>query len=455
VSQHFTPREYQKIAAKFIYDNRRVALFAQPGMGKTSTVYSVLDLLRLLGSNFFPVLVIAPLRVARGVWPQEARKWSAFADLRVLPIIGTAEERFRALRRPADVYTINYENIPWLVEAWGDKWPYRIVIADESTKLKSFRLKQGAKRAQALASVAKKVERWVNLTGTPANNGLKDLWGQMWFVDFGARLGHSYRAFTDRWFTINQYTRDVSPRPGAEKEIYAAIADVTMALRTEDWLDIKKPVERQIRVDLPKEARAVYDMMAEEFFAELESDVEINAMNAAVKSMKLVQIASGIVYDGDGKTHEIHDAKLDALEELIDELNGEPVLVGYHFKGDLERLTKRFPKSRVLRSDKDVDDWNKGLIPILFAHPASAGHGLNLQDGGRIVVFYTNTWDLELRLQLIERIGPARQAQAGHARAVTIYDIVANNTIDEQVMDRNMNKMSVQDALMAARAYRK
>lgn len=453
---HFVPREYQTIAAQFLLKNQRCNLWAVPGLGKTATVYMMLDILKLAGSSFFPALVIAPKKVAERVWSSEQEKWDAFADFKVVPILGERDVREDALMQKADVYVINYDNIQWLVKLLGDRWPFKIVICDESTRLKNFRIgpTKKAKRTKALSMIAQTAGRWINLTGTPAPNGLKDTWGQMYFVDFGQRLGFTHTAFMNRWFFVNQYTRAVEPRQGAEKEIHAALADVTLALRAEDWLDVQEPHYFTKEVELPPDTRAAYKEMERHLFAELENG-EIEAPNAAVKSMKLLQMASGAVYDGGKATHYLHDAKIEALRSIVDEMCGEPLIVAYWFKFEPPMLKKAFPEFRVYASKKDEDDWNKGKIPLMGLHPGSGGHGVNLQYGGRAMAHMTHNWDLELRQQICERIGPVRQLQAGFSRAVLHYNIVAKSTLDEEVIERLTSKRSVQDALMLARSHRR
>ena len=449
----WTPRPHQKLIVDYVYDNKRCNIWAHPGLGKTSSVLSVFDILKLSGSNFFPALVVAPLPVARDVWLAEQQKWKDFSGLRVVPIIGsTPAQRMAALLVKGDVYTINYENLVWLQEYFGDKWPFRIVIADESTKLRGYRLKgHGGKRAGALGKVANLTGRWVNLTGTPSPHGLESLWGQQWFVDFGHRLGTSYTDFMKRWFIVDPYTRQVEPRPNARTEIYAALADCAIALRAEDWLDIQKPHFYEKRVTLPPDARAHYRTMEKQFFADMPGG-KIVAFAAVAKSGKLLQMASGSIYNTETKeAHWVHDAKVEALRSLYDEL-GENLLVVYHFKFDVARIKKEFPEAVVYAGKKEENLWNEGKLPMLLVHPKSAGHGLNLQYGGRAVCFFVNTWDLELRLQVLERIGPARQHAAGLDRAVLVYDLVADQTMDENVMDVLFGRASEQDALMAARA---
>lgn len=452
VSQAWTPRAHQTIAADYIFEHKRCNLWAHPGLGKTSICYRLFDTLQLCGSNYFPILVIAPLSVARDVWTAEQQKWADFSNLRVVPIIGSSPaHRIQALMLQGDIYTINYENLVWLKEYFGDKWPFKIVVADESTKLRGFRLKgQGGKRAAALGEVAHLTGRWINLTGTPSPHGLESLWGQQWFVDFGHRLGHSYTDYLKRWFVVSPYDKSVEPRPNARQEIYAALSDCAMALRAEDWLDVKKPHFFQKRVTLPHEARTLYKQMERKMFADMPSG-QIVAFTAAVKSGKLIQMASGSIYNEESEAKHLHDAKVEALRSLYDEL-GENLLVVYHFKFDVARILKEFPEAKVYKGKTEENLWNEGKLPMLLVHPKSAGHGLSLQHGGRAVAFFTNTWDLELRLQVLERIGPARQLLSGYDRVVLVYDIVASETIDMDVLDRLEGRSTELEALMAARA---
>ena len=453
VSQVWRPRPHQSLMIDYAWEHKRCNIWAHPGMGKTSSVLSLFDTLRLCGSNYFPALVVAPLPVARDVWLAESQKWTDFAGMRVVPIIGTTPAaRIAALMLKGDIYTINYENLVWLRGYLGDKWPFRIVIADESTKLRGYRLKgQGGKRATALGEVAHLTGRWINLTGTPSPKGLESLWGQQWFVDFGHRLGHSYTDFLKRWFIVDPYTREVVPRPNARAEIYHALADCAIALRAEDWLDVKAPHFFEKHVTLPPDARVHYKTMEKKFFADMPAG-EVIAFTAMAKSGKLIQMAAGSVYNTEtGEALPVHDAKIEALRSLYDEL-GENLLVVYHFKFDVTRIKKEFPEALVYAGKREEDLWNSGKCPMLLVHPKSAGHGLNLQHGGRAVAFFTNTWDLELRLQVLERIGPARQLQSGYDRAVLIYDLIADDTIDQNVLDRLEGRATEQEALMAARA---
>ena len=460
--QAFTPREYQHAIIEQVLDLPRCAIWAGMGMGKSVGTLTALDILELTEPG--PALVLAPLRVATSTWPDEAQKWAHLSNVEVSAVVGTPEERRAALKRPATIYTTNYENLPWLVEHFGNKWPFRKVVADESTKLKSFRLKQGGKRAHELARVAHcKVDRFIELTGTPSPNGLVDLWGQAWFLDQGVRLGRSFEAFKSRWFQSIQVGTDrhavrLDPLPFAQEQIEDRLRDLCLALNARDYFDISEPIVNVIRVELPAKARRMYRDMEREMFLALDCGTEVEAFNAASKTMKCLQLANGAIYTDDtcSTFAEVHDAKLQALEDVIEEAAGMPVLVAYHFKSDLARLQRTFPKGRALdKNPQTIRDWNAGKIPVLFAHPASAGHGLNLQDGGNILAFFGHNWNLEEFQQIIERIGPTRQAQAGHDRPVFIYHIVAADTVDELVMARRESKREVQDLLLEAMKRRK
>lgn len=453
MAKKFTPRPYQTLITNHILDTPRCAVWAGMGLGKTTSTYNALDIIILAEGG--PVLVVAPLRVARSTWPDEARKWSHLSHLRVMPIIGSEAERRMALSVEADVYTTNFENLPWLVEHFGngERWPFATVVIDESTKLKGFRLRQGTQRAKALGRVAHtKIKRFIELTGTPSPNGLTDLWGQAWFLDAGARLGRTFDGFKQRWFRPSHDGYGVQPMDHAQPEIQAKLRDLCITIDAKDWFDLKEPIVNNIYVDLPIKARKLYQDMEKEMFMQIEEH-EVEAFNAAARTIKCLQVANGAAYVGDtpGEWREIHDAKLQALEEIIEEAAGMPVLVSYNFKSDLARLCEAFPKGRVLDADpKTIADWNAGKIPVLFAHPASAGHGLNLQDGGNILVFFAHDWNLENRLQIIERIGPTRQMQAGHDRPMFIHNIIARDTVDEMVLERVETKREVQDILLAA-----
>jgi SNF2 family DNA or RNA helicase len=448
----FLPHGYQDLIIGVIQNLKRCAVWAGMGLGKTVSTATALEDLSMV-EDIYPILIVAPLRVARTTWPQEYRKWNHLRHIQVMPVCGSLKERQAALRVKVPVYTTNFEQLPWLVEHFGDKWPFKTMVIDEATKLKGFRLRQGTQRARALARVAHtKVKRIVLLTGTPSPNGLQDLWGQMWFVDKGDRLGRTFDAFKQRWFRASRTGFGVEATDQAQDQIQAALRDVCITIDAADWFDLNAPIINTIRVELPPAAKVLYKDMEKKFFIELEGD-KIEATSSAAKSMKLLQIANGAAYIEGGNTtwKVIHDEKLAALEEIVEEAAGMPVLVAYHFKSDLARLMARFPTGRQLDSNpQTIDDWNAGLIPVLFAHPASAGHGLNLQDGSNILAFFSVNWNLEEHQQIIERIGPVRQLQAGHKRPVFMHFILAADTVDELVLERLQTKREVQDILHQA-----
>ena len=418
------------------------------GGGKTVSTLTALDTLSLV-EEVLPALVLAPLRVARSTWPEEVKKWPHLAHLRVSVITGTPKQRERALAAEADIYCTNYDNLVWLRDTLGDGWPFKTIIADEATRLKSFRIRQGSKRAAALGKVAHThVSRFVNLTGTPAPNGVKDLWGQTWFLDKGERLGRTFSAFEQRWFYKGYDGFSLQPYDHTQAEVQDRLRDICLTVK---GLDVDEPIVAPQWVDLPPAARGLYATMEKDFYAELESG-EVEAANAAVKTQKLLQLANGAIYVDDEHNWEaVHSAKLEALDSVIEEANGASVLVAYHFKHDLQRLRDRYPKARVLDADPNtIKDWNAGRVQLLFAHPASAGHGLNLAEGGNILAFYGVNWNLEEYLQIIERVGPMRQKQAGLDRPCLIYPILARGTMDEVVVERLTSKRSVQDILLEA-----
>jgi SNF2 family DNA or RNA helicase len=445
----WTPRPYQTQALDFLRRTPRANLFAGMGLGKTVTVESLVAELQSQENT----LVLAPLRVARKTWSDEASEWEHLQHLKVACITGTPEQRTAALKTRAHIHTVNYDNIEWLLgQLPVGAWPFTTVVADESTRLKGFRLRQGGRRAGALATVAHRAKRWINLTGTPNAKGLRDLWGQQWFVDRGAALGSSYSAFEARWFYKSAHGGDHAPLlpfAHSQPEIEAAMRPTTLAIRPKDWFDLKDPIRTEVRVQLPPAARREYRRMARELYAILK-DGTVRAVNAATKSGKLLQIASGAVYHEDLSWSDVHDEKIDALRSIVSEAGGAPVLVAYHFKHMLARILKAFPGARQLKTKKDEDDWNAGKIEMLVAHPDSAGHGLNLQHGGNILVYMDHTWRVESYLQILERIGPVRQMQSGYDRPVFVYSVVADQTADEAVIASNTGNVSAMDALMAS-----
>ncbi|WP_462336901.1 SNF2-related protein [Parasutterella excrementihominis] len=454
----FVPRSYQKLIVDNILYNKRTAVFAGMGLGKTASTLEAIRQIKAVRPSL-TVLIIAPLRVAQSTWPDEVRKWDSFKNLRVSVICGSAKARRDALLADADIYTINYENIPWLVDELKGDWFFDLIVADESTRLKGLRARQGTQRAKALAKVAFKSEGFVELTGTPAPNGLLDLWGQMWFLDKGARLGKSFSAFQREFFyPISRgggATRWVEWKlqEGSDKRIKRRIEDVSITVNPEDYFDVAKNIFNDIVVELSREVMRQYRKFARELYLELEGGEEITAANAAVKTGRLLQMASGAVYVEDGEGSDaytvVHKAKIEALASVIEEANGAPVLCAYSYRHEVDRILKAFPFARVLdKSPQTIRDWNEGKIPLLLAHPASCGHGLNLQDGGNILVFFSCTWSLELHDQIVERIGAVRQAQAGHDRPTFVHYLIAKGTLDEAVKERLATKRDVLDVLL-------
>jgi len=422
-------------------------------MGKTTMALTHLEVLHNLLGESAPTLVLAPLRVARDVWPTEVGKWDHLSGLKVVPIVGTLAERRAALRQDAPIYTTNYEQLPWLVAELGRDWPFGTVVADESTKLKSFRLRQGGQRARALGTVAHtKVERWINLTGTPASNGLADLWGQTWFLDAGERLGRTFSSFQQRWFrpTRQGQWHQWVQLPGAQEDIHKRLSDICLTLDPRDWFDLREPIVNVINVELPPSARAKYREMERELFTLINSQ-EVSAVNAAARSGKCLQLANGAAYtaEGGGTWVEAHTEKLDALEELVEATGDDPLLVTYLFRSDLARLMRRFPHALDLAQADDMAKAKAGKGKVWLGHPASMGHGVDgLQEHCNTVVVFAQDWNLEYHDQVIERVGPMRQMQAGKDRPVFIHYIVAHKTIDELVMLRRQGKRDVQELLM-------
>lgn len=456
----FTPRPYQHLIVDHIINTPRCAIWADMGMGKTPATLLAIDALAL-SEDIFPVLIIAPLIVARDTWTEEPRKWESMRHIDVMPILGTVSERLNALRYEVGIYTINFENITWLIEHLGDRWPFKTVVVDESRKLKSFRLRQGGKRTAALAQVAHtKVKRFIQLTGAPAPNGLADLYGQAWFIDAGKRLGRTYSAFTQRWFRTSPDGYGITPTDYAQEQIQAALSDVCLRVDAADWFDLEKPISVPVYVELPPKARAKYKEMEKEMYTQID-DRTAEAFNAAARTQKCLQICNGAVYvdplvegeesKGPKEWRELHDVKLQALESVIEEANGSPVLVAYHFKSDLARLKKAFPGARVLSDPVQLREFKTGKYEVGLGHPASMGHGVDgLQDHCHRIAFFGHWWDLDQRDQIIGRVGPVRQYQAGHKRPVYIYDIIARGTVDELVIARHETKREVQDLLLSS-----
>ena len=389
------------------------------------------------------VLVIAPLRVGRDTWPAEIAKWDHLEGLTYAVAIGSKDERLAALRAKADIYIINRENVQWLVEESGIPFDFDMVVIDE---LSSFKNHQ-AKRFRSLMSVRNRVSRIVGLTGTPSSNGLMDLFAEFKILDFGARLGRYISRYRDRYFLPDKRNAQVvftyKLRPGAEEQIYNAISDITISMKAEDYLDLPACIHNEVKVKLSDREQGLYEEFRKQMVLSL-GDEEIDAMNAAALTNKLLQMANGAIYDAGHNEHHIHDRKLDALEDLIEAANGKPVLVCYWFRHDLARIRKRFDVSE-LKTSQDIADWNGGKIPVAVIHPASAGHGLNLQYGGCTLIWFGLTWSLELYQQT-----NARLWRQGQKEPVVIHHILTEGTMDEQVMAALNRKDETQAALIDA-----
>lgn len=389
------------------------------------------------------VLVIAPLRVARDTWPSEIKKWDHLKGLSYSVALGTEKERMNALMKRATVYIINRENVDWLVNKSGIPFDFDMVVVDELSSFKSY----GAKRFKSLLKVRPSVRRIVGLTGTPSSNGLMDLWAEFRVLDLGQRLGRYITHYRSVYFVPDKRNAEIifsyKPLPGAEDRIYSQISDITISMKSADYLKMPECVINEVPVYLSEKEWNIYSDFRDEMVANLGNE-EIDAVNAAALSGKLLQMANGAVYDDKNKAHFIHDRKLDALEDLIEGANGKPVLVAYWYKHDLERIQKRFPV-RQIKTSKDIDDWNNGNIPIAVIHPASAGHGLNLQSGGSTLIWFGLTWSLELYQQT-----NARLYRQGQNETVVIHHIIAKGTIDEDVMAALTRKEKTQTSLIDA-----
>jgi SNF2 family DNA or RNA helicase len=441
------PHEYQTRALRHLLDNPRAALWLDMGLGKTVvTLTAVRELLDALYVG--KVLVVAPLRVALTTWPTEIAKWDHTRHLTYQVLRGTPKRRLQMLRDLPDITLVNYEQLQWLATVHRDTWPFDLGIFDESSKMKS----SSSKRWRAVRKVLRYMDRVVLLTGTPAPNGLVDLWAQMYLLDFGRRLGATKTAFLDRWFQSDYMGWKWTAREGADAEIHARLADVCLSMRAADYLTLPPVLYNVVPVLLDDAVQADYDELEREMLLEVAREGRaITAVNGAVLSMRLLQLVNGAVYltddDGNqnGEWEDIHDAKLDALADVLDEAGG-PVLLAYEYRCDLARILDRFPQARALDQDPNtVAAWNRGEIPLLVAHPASAGHGLNLQQGGSTVVWYGPTWNLEHYQQF-----NARLARQGQERPVIVHHLIAQGTIEERVLDVMQGKATVQEALLQA-----
>ena len=441
---NYQPHEYQQYATDFIIKNPTAAVFPEMGLGKSVIALTAILELCLERFELSRVLVIAPLRVARDTWPAEIQKWDHLKDLTYSVAVGTANERRAALRQKTFVHIINRENVQWLIEDSGIPWQYDMVVIDELSSFKSHQ----SKRFKSLMKARPGTRRMVGLTGTPSSNGLMDLWSEFRVLDMGKRLGRFITHYLEQFFEPDRRNGmqvfSYRPRAGAEREIYRRIGDITISMRSADYLKMPECVMNTVPVKLNSTEFEVYEEMESKMVTELDG-VEIDAVNAAALTGKLCQLANGAIYTPDGNTVFFHERKLDALEDLIEGANGKPVLVAYWYKHDLARIQERF-KVRELKSSKDITDWNAGKIPVAVIHPASAGHGLNLQAGGSTLIWFGLTWSLELYQQTNARLW--RQGQ--QAETVVIHHIITRGTVDEDVMQSLSEKDRSQAALMRA-----
>lgn len=441
---NYQPHEYQQYATDFIIKNPTAAVFLEMGLGKSVIALTAILELCLERFEISRVLVIAPLRVARDTWPAEIQKWDHLKGLTYSVAVGTANERRAALRQKTFVHIINRENVQWLIEDSGIPGQYDMVVIDELSSFKSHQ----SKRFKSLMKARPGVRRMVGLTGTPSSNGLMDLWSEFRVLDMGKRLGRFITHYREQFFEPDRRNGmqvfSYRPRAGAEREIYRRIGDITISMRSADYLKMPECVMNTVPVKLDSTEYEVYEEMESKMVTELDG-VEIDAVNAAALTGKLCQLANGAIYTPDGNTVFFHERKLDALEDLIEGANGKPVLVAYWYKHDLARIQERF-KVRELKSSKDITDWNAGKIPVAVIHPASAGHGLNLQAGGSTLIWFGLTWSLELYQQTNARLW--RQGQ--QAETVVIHHIITRGTVDEDVMQSLSEKDRSQAALMRA-----
>ena len=451
----------------FMRSTKRCALWAGMGIGKSSSVLFTIDWLKILGEiGNEPILIVGPMRVARDTWPEEIAKWDNFRDLKLVPLTGCSpSQRADRLKSRADIFTINYELAEWLVDHYQAKWPFRIVVADESDRLKGLREKKGgidlkgkkkggsASRAFQLARIAHNlVDRWINLSGYPAPAGLGDLWGQTWYLDRGKRLGRTHGEFKRRYFQRNWSGYGMKLIPFAEPIIHRELKDICLTVDPKDYFDLKDPIRTRIEVELPPAARKIYKEMERDLYAKIEElGVELNAMNGAAAAQKCLQLANGAVYTEHPAWIPIHNAKLEALESVVHEAAGMPILVAYSFASDKARILKAFPGACDISTTRGLAAFKAGEYQLGVAHPKSMGHGIDgLQNVTNIITIFGHDWKTGERVQMIERIGPMRQLQAGFTRPVYIYDIIARKTEDEHVMEVHAGNGTVSEVLLRA-----
>ena len=445
----YNPHNYQSYAINFIDNKEIAALLLDMGLGKTSITLTSINDLMFDYFDVSKVLVIAPLRVATTTWPDEIKKWDHLKDLEISVVVGDLKTRKAALAKRADIYIINRENIQWLIEKSGYRFDFDMVIIDELSSFKSWK----SKRFQSLMKVRPRIKRIVGLTGTPASNGLMDLFAEYKVLDMGARLGKFIGGYRNEYFLPDKRNGEIiysyKPRVGADKLIYKKVSDITISMKAEDHLHMPDLVSTEYKVYLDDKEMKVYNELENELAIDFKSG-EVTAGSAGVLCGKLSQMANGAIYLDDGIVNEFHQKKLDALEDIIEAANGKPLLVAYWYRHDLDRIKERLNSIKVdfkeIDTDKTIKEWNEGKIPVGLIHPASAGHGLNLQAGGSTLVWFGLTWSLELYQQTVARL--YRQGQKD--KTVVVIHIITDGTIDENVMRALKNKDMTQRALIDA-----
>ena len=445
----YRPHDYQSFAIQYIKAHSIAAVLLDMGLGKTSICLTALEALLFDEFVCHRILVVAPLRVARDTWPNEIKKWDHLKDLTYSVAVGSEDERLKALKVKADIYIINRENLQWLVEKSGIAFEYDTVVLDELSSFKSHQ----SKRFKSLMKVRPHVKRIIGLTGTPSSNGLMDLWAEYRVLDLGARLGRYITQYRLKYFEPDKRNGmqvfSYKPLSGAEEEIYKRISDITISMKSTDFLKMPEKVLCSVEVELSEEERSVYNRLKEEFVLDLKGQ-EISAANAAVLAGKLIQLANGAVYSDDEKVITVHDKKVEVLEELVEEANGKSLLVAYWYKHDKARIIELLKKLGVrfseLSTKQSIEDWNNRKLDIGLIHPASSGHGLNLQEGGSTLVWFGLTWSLELYQQTNARL--YRQGQKDST--VVIQHIITKDTIDERILKALQSKNKIQDSLLEA-----
>lgn len=446
----FNPHEYQKYAIEYIKTHPVAAILLGCGLGKTSIALTAIDDMLHDSFEVRKVLIVAPIRVAKVSWPDEIQKWDHLSDLKYAVAVGTQDERIAALQADADIYIINRENLSWLIDESGLPFDFDMCVLDELSSFKNWQ----SKRFKSFMKVRPKLKRVIGLTGTPSSNGLMDLFAEFRCLDMGERLGRFIGQYRNSYFKPDRYNGNIvysyKLLPGAEEEIHRKISDITISMKSTDLLQMPELISSEYTVSLDEKEKEKYEQLKKDFILPLTEGGEITAANAAALSGKLVQMANGAVYADDGEVIGIHDKKLDALEDIIESANGRPVLVAYWYKHDLERISKRLQKLKInyscISTNTSIRDWNDGKVAVGLIHPASAGHGLNLQQGGNIIVWFGLTWSLELYIQTVDRL--FRQGQ--RAETVSVIHIVTKGTIDERIMKALTDKDSTQSALIEA-----